>query len=74
MTDDEYAAARDDTDGTICPFCRSTNVTVTIPLRWDEPGRTTGLASERFHCGACKGRWTEILRPIAYEYFEPAGV
>jgi len=68
MTDDEYAKARDIADAPICPFCRGSAITVTIPLRWDEYGKTTGLATECFHCDACKRRWTEILRPIAYEY------
>jgi len=68
MTDDEYAEARNTADGPICPICRATSITVTIPLRWDEPDRTTGLATEHFLCDTCKRRWTEILRPIAYEY------
>ena len=69
MTDDEYAAAREDTDARICPFCRSgINVTVVSPLSWDERYRTTGLATTQFYCGDCKRPWTEILRPIAYEH------
>jgi transposase-like protein len=69
MTDDEYAEARDTADAPICPFCRGSDITVTIPLRWDEyGGKTTGLATEHFRCNSCKRRWTEILRPIAYEY------
>ena len=68
MTDDEYAEARNTVDGPICPICRATSITVTIPLRWDGYDETTGLATERFCCDSCKRRWTEILRPIAYEY------
>jgi transposase-like protein len=70
MTDDEYAAARDDSDASLCPYCGSTHVTVTIPLKWDEGYRTTGVAIEEFRCDDCKRRWTEILRPIAYEHEE----
>ena len=68
MTDDEYAEARDSADAPVCPFCRGSNIAVTVPLRWDEPDRTTGLATERFRCEGCERRWTEILRPIAYEH------
>jgi len=68
MTDYEYAEARNTADGPICPFCRGVFITVTIPLRWDEPDRTTGLATEHFLCDTCKRCWTEILRPIAYEH------
>jgi transposase-like protein len=68
MTDDEYAEARNMADGPVCPFCKGISITVTTPLRWDEYDQTTGLATERFHCDDCKRRWTEILRPIAYEH------
>jgi transposase-like protein len=67
LTDEEYAAERNASDAPLCPYCMSTRVTVTIPLHWDENGRTTGLATESFHCDACSHDWTEILRPIAYE-------
>jgi hypothetical protein len=43
-------------------------ITVTIPLRWDGYDTTTGLATEHVRCDGCKRRWTEILRPIAYEH------
>ena len=68
MTDDEYAEARNMADGLICPFCKGISITVTIPLRWDGYDKTTGLATEHVRCDTCKCRWTEILRPIAYEH------
>jgi len=68
MTDDEYAAARDDADEAICPYCRNANIFTLKPLAWDESHKTTGMAAESFSCGTCKRRWTEILRVVAYEH------
>jgi len=67
MSDREYAHARDDQDGPVCPFCRGTDVAVVFALHWDQEEQTSGMACETFACMSCKRRWTEILRPVAYE-------